>query len=58
MKKSNQESATNGRSDYGWSDPPPGKNKTVKISQTLSIPKSQLKPMKASMFGLVPAKKT
>ena len=38
--------------------PPPGKNKTVKISQTLSIPKSRLKPMNASMFGHVPAKKT
>ena len=29
--------------------PPPGKNITVKISQTLSIPKSRLRPMNASM---------
>ena len=35
----------------------PGKTKTVKIPQIMSIPKSRLKPMKMSKFGLVPAKK-
>ena len=34
----------------------PGKYKTVKISRTLSISKSRLKPMKVSKFGHVPAK--